>query len=99
MPLLPGADDAMLRVAIWEKVEPVVTRFQPDAIIVAAGFDGHQLDNMSGLAYSTEVYGQLGQWMAIWAARFCQGRILSLLEGGYHVPALTDSDISPRIPK
>jgi acetoin utilization deacetylase AcuC-like enzyme len=91
VPLPPGADDAMLRVALWEKVEPVVTRFQPNAMIVAAGFDGHHLDDMSGLAYSTEVYGQLGKWMATWANRFCQGRVLSLLEGGYHVQALAES--------
>lgn len=91
VPLPPGADDAMLRVALWEKVEPVVTRFQPDAIVVAAGFDGHRLDDMSGLAYSTEAYGQLGRWMAMWASRFCDGRILSLLEGGYHLQALAES--------
>jgi acetoin utilization deacetylase AcuC-like enzyme len=91
VPLPPGAGDAMLLTALAETVEPAVVRFQPDAMIAAAGFDGHHGDDMSRLAYSTQLYGQLGKIMAGWADRFCQGRLLSVLEGGYHCECLADS--------
>ena len=91
VPLPPGADDAMVLAALVDKVEPVVASFQPDAVIVAAGFDGHHADDMSGLAYTTRLYGQIGRLMAAWANRFCQGRLLSILEGGYHLESLAES--------
>jgi len=43
---------------------------------------------MSGLAYPTELYGELGERMAQWARRYCHGRLLTLLEGGYHLDSL-----------
>ena len=91
VPLPPGADDGMLLTALAVTVEPMVVHFQPDAVVVAAGFDGHQLDDMSRLAYSTRVYGRLGRIMADWAKRFCNSRVLSILEGGYHLEALAAS--------
>jgi acetoin utilization deacetylase AcuC-like enzyme len=81
----------MVRGALADRIEPVVAQFRPEAIVVAAGFDGHGLDDMSGLAYSTRLYGHLGATMAGWARRFCQGRVVSILEGGYHLAALADS--------
>jgi len=91
IPLLPGAGDDAARVAIAEQVDPVVRAFRPEAIIIAAGFDGHVLDDMSGLAYSTGLYRCLGRAVALWARDFSGGRSVSILEGGYHLGALCDS--------
>ena len=90
VPLPPGADDEMLLDAIWAKIYPAFETFQPEALIVAAGFDGHRDDDMSGLAYSTNVYEKLGLTMKQWGQR-CQGRVVSILEGGYHLEALAAS--------
>lgn len=88
IPLPPGADDAMVMQAVEERIGPALTQFRPEAIIVAAGFDGHGLDDMSGLNYSTILYGRLGARIKTWADEFCRGRVLSILEGGYHLESL-----------
>ncbi|OIP46481.1 MAG: hypothetical protein AUK28_07145 [Desulfobacterales bacterium CG2_30_60_27] len=91
IPLPPGADDELVLRAMTHQIMPAMDRFQPEALIVAAGFDGHALDDMSGLSYSTALYGQLGIHMAAMARKHCQGRLLSILEGGYHLEALAAS--------
>ncbi|MDD5758926.1 MAG: histone deacetylase [Desulfobulbaceae bacterium] len=90
VPLPPGAGDEMLLEAIRTKIAPAIEAFQPEALIVAAGFDGHRDDDMSGLMYSTAVYQELGRIMRHWG-ECCQGRVVSILEGGYHLEALAAS--------
>jgi len=80
IPLLPGAGDAEVEKAFTEKIVPAVQQFGPEALIVAAGFDGHRLDDMSGLLFSTEVYGFLGRGIAALGTSLCNGRIVSILE-------------------
>jgi len=88
IPLPPGAGDDEFIEALTGTVAPAVEEFAPTAMVVAAGFDGHEADDMSGLCYSTALYGKLGVYLASWADRFCRGRILTVLEGGYHIDAL-----------
>lgn len=91
IPLLPGKGDAEVKSAFTNQIEPVLARFRPEALLVAAGFDGHRLDDMSGLAYSTELYGWLGGQIASLSHQHCGGRLVSILEGGYHLPSLGES--------
>jgi acetoin utilization deacetylase AcuC-like enzyme len=90
IPLPPGADDRMVLEALETRIAPAFEAFQPDALIVAAGFDGHQQDDMSGLSYSTALYEKIGGIMDRWG-RCCQGRVLPILEGGYHLESLSAS--------
>ncbi len=91
LPLLPGAADRDVVKLLQEVILPKLEEWQPDAIVVAAGFDAHQADEMSGLHYSTELYYTLGEHIRLWADRFTGGRILSILEGGYELSVLGDS--------
>jgi acetoin utilization deacetylase AcuC-like enzyme len=91
LPLSPGADDEKVTKLLREIVLPQVEAWQPDAIIVAAGFDAHREDDMTGLQYSTELYHTIGLTMRHWAERFTEGRVLSILEGGYEISVLGDS--------
>ncbi len=91
IPVSPGTKDDQVLELLDGKARPAIESFEPDAIIVAAGFDGHVMDDMSGLAYSTKLYGNLGLIMDDWAKRLCSGRLLSILEGGYHLDALAAS--------
>lgn len=91
IPLSPGADDTMFLHSIDKLVEPTLASFRPERIIIAAGFDGHVLDDMSGLSYSTGLYKKIGEKMAAWSLQYCQGKLLSILEGGYHIEALAAS--------
>ncbi len=91
IPLLSGAGDEEVKKAFAEQVEPALEKFKPDALVIAAGFDGHLLDDMSGLHFSTGLYGYLGCRIATLADNLCKGRLLSVLEGGYHLPSLASS--------
>lgn len=90
IPLLPGADDGKALAAVVRHVEPALARFRPEAIIIAAGFDGHRLDDMSGLAFSSDLYRLLGTYAAAWGEQYGNGKVLSVLEGGYHLESLAD---------
>ncbi|WP_319548038.1 histone deacetylase [Desulfogranum marinum] len=87
LPLLPGAGDEQVR-ETFAAIVSFLERFQPEALIVGAGFDAHVDDDMSGLAFSTDIYLELGMFVAELAHTFTQGRLLSLLEGGYNIEKL-----------
>lgn len=91
LPLQPGGGDDAVRRAVGEKIESALENFAPDGLVVAAGFDGHLQDDMSGLAFSTGLYGELGAAARRWAGDLCGGRLVSILEGGYHLPVLGES--------
>ncbi len=86
--LPPGSTDTQVLRALEEKISQAIDRFQPECIIAAAGFDAHEYDDMSGLAYSTKVYGHIGTHLGAWADSYCEGRLLSILEGGYNLDVL-----------
>jgi acetoin utilization deacetylase AcuC-like enzyme len=90
IPLLPGARDAEALEALEARIDPAVRAFRPEAIVVAAGFDGHLLDDMSGLGYSTNLFRRFGRAVALWSNDRAGGRSLTILEGGYHLGALCD---------
>ena len=88
IPLSPGASDGEVRSLLEDLVSPAVEGFGPEALVVSAGFDGHAEDDMSGLDYSTELFGAFGETVGRWARTLCGGRAVSMLEGGYHLEAL-----------
>jgi len=88
IPLQPGSTDEHVLRELDGKVADKLAGFRPEAVIIAAGFDGHRLDDMSGLHYTTALFGHLGERIGAWAGQFCEGRIISILEGGYHLPSL-----------
>lgn len=91
IPLLPGAGDEEVETAFAEQLEPALEKFRPEALIIAAGFDAHRLDDMSGLMFSTKIYGHMGRRLTALGRQLCDCRLLSILEGGYHLPSLADS--------
>jgi len=91
LPLLPGAGDEQFLTLLQGPVEEKIAQWRPDAMIVAAGFDGHRADEMSGLLYSTGLYEKTGQHVRALSNRYCGGRLLSILEGGYELTVLGES--------
>jgi len=90
IPLRPGSGDESFWQALEEQAEPAVDAFRPEAMIVCAGFDGHHMDDMSGLSYSSGLYHRIGRRMAAWGSRHCANRVLTILEGGYHLESLAE---------
>lgn len=70
---------------------PALEDFAPQAVFISAGFDAHRDDDMASLALVEEDYAWVTRRIADVAARHAQGRIVSCLEGGYNLGALSRS--------
>ena len=93
-PLPPGAGSALFRTAWQERLLPALDAFAPELLLVSAGFDGHRLDPLADLGLGAEDYAWLSRCLAASAERHCQGRLVSLLEGGYSLTALRECSIA-----
>ncbi|PCI40163.1 MAG: acetoin utilization protein [Rhodospirillaceae bacterium] len=91
IPLHAGAGTQDLQQAWTNKAAPFLKAFSPELIIISAGFDAHQRDPMGGLNYTTTDYAWITEKIIVMANDCCQGRVVSLLEGGYDLPALSAS--------
>lgn len=80
-----GADGTHLRRAFAEAWLPALDRFRPQLIFISAGFDAHRADEMAELRFVEEDYAWVTREIAAVAERHCEGRIVSCLEGGYHL--------------
>lgn len=69
----------------------IARRMQPQLVLISAGFDAHRLDPIGSLDLETEDFATLTRMVVDCARAYCDGRIVSLLEGGYNVDALAAS--------
>jgi acetoin utilization deacetylase AcuC-like enzyme len=90
VPLAAGSDDAAYRVAIEETIVPAIESFRPDALVVSAGFDAFANDPLGGMRVTAAGFGEWGALLGRLADRLCDGRSLSVLEGGYDLHALPE---------
>jgi len=67
---------------------PTARRFQPQVILVSAGYDTHWADDISSMQVSITGLAQMVQTLKELASELCQGRLILTLEGGYHLSAL-----------
>ncbi|MEO8136005.1 MAG: histone deacetylase family protein [Betaproteobacteria bacterium] len=91
VPLRAGADGAALRDAVIRRWLPALERFRPELVFISAGFDAHRDDDMAGLNFVEEDYAWVTRELMTVADRHAKGRIVSSLEGGYHLQALAGS--------
>ncbi len=89
-PLPSGADGTKIKEAFNDRLLPALFNFSPDLIVVSAGFDAHMDDPLAGLRLTTQDFRWLTQKIAEYADNLCEGRLVSLLEGGYDLQALGD---------
>jgi acetoin utilization deacetylase AcuC-like enzyme len=90
-PLPPGSGDAEWLDALERVVLPELEAFAPEFVLVSAGFDAHRLDPLAGTRLGTACYGRMTELVSELSARTARGRLVSALEGGYHLGALADS--------
>jgi acetoin utilization deacetylase AcuC-like enzyme len=91
IPLSAGAGDAAYSIAFHEVVEPVLSDFAPELILVSAGFDAHERDPLAAMRVTSQGYAAMARSVARAAAHSAHGRVAVLLEGGYDLGALEDS--------
>jgi acetoin utilization deacetylase AcuC-like enzyme len=82
-PMLPGRGDAEYQELIERDLFPAFETFQPEVLLVSAGFDAHREDDMSDMKVSTEGFSWIMRQLMTLANSHCKGRVISVLEGGY----------------
>jgi len=92
-PLTAGTAGAGFRLAVERDWLPAVGRHQPDLILVSAGFDAHREDPIGGLLLEDSDYRWVSELLLGFASDYCEGRLVSALEGGYNLDALARSTI------
>jgi len=90
-PLDPGSGDAEFVEALDAGLREAAESFKPDFVLVSAGFDAHRRDPLAQLEVSTEAFGEATRVVREIADRHARGRLVSVLEGGYDLDALSES--------
>ena len=88
--LRPYSGSEAFREAYEEKILPGLLNFNPELIMLSAGFDGHKDDPLCQLNLVAEDFNWVTKELIKVAHKCCQGRLVSVLEGGYHLGALKD---------
>ncbi len=91
IPLEPRSGSATMRKAYETRVFPLIRDYNPQLILVSAGFDAHLSDPLAELRWSTEDYQWITENLLEIAAECCDGRLVSCLEGGYDLTALGEA--------
>ncbi len=90
IPFTAGCGDTSFSLAYEQIVEPITREYKPDAVLVSLGIDAHYRDPLTGLCLSSPGYVDLVMRSAGLAAELCGSRFVVVLEGGYHLQALSE---------
>jgi acetoin utilization deacetylase AcuC-like enzyme len=90
-PIEVGATDEDYRIVFAELVVPVLRQFEPNLILVSAGFDAHERDPLAGMRLTSPAFGAMTTELRRVAEEYCDGRIAAIVEGGYDLRALAES--------
>jgi acetoin utilization deacetylase AcuC-like enzyme len=88
VPLPPGCDSAMFRDRVRFELLPALRAWAPQLLVISAGFDAHRDDPLAGLQLGDDDFHWITRELMAVAAESAQGRIVSILEGGYSVGGL-----------
>ena len=91
LPLEVGAVDEDYQTVFASVVIPVLRQFEPDLVIVSAGFDAHEDDPLGGMRLTTPAFAAMMSELRAVAEECCRGRIVAVVEGGYDLHALGGS--------
>ena len=89
LPLAPGDGSAEFRSAWGNRGLPQLEKFQPDLVLISAGFDAHARDPLGQLLLTDEDYNWITAEIRAIADSACGGKLVSILEGGYDLEALS----------
>ena len=89
-PLSAGMDGGDMLVG-WQNLLARLEAAKPELIIISAGFDAHKDDPLANIELQSRDFYELTAHIMSFAEKTSQGRVISLLEGGYNIPRLTES--------
>ncbi len=85
IPLPYGIDDKIYLRAFKEVAMPIINQYKPQFILVSSGFDNHYTDPVGNLSLSSFSYPKIFNAILDSAGKFCQGKLVAVLEGGYNL--------------
>jgi acetoin utilization deacetylase AcuC-like enzyme len=85
-----GSGTRAMRAAYEDRIFPAIDAFRPDFVLISAGFDADARDPLAGLDWGPADFSWVTDGLCRLAARHCDGRVVSMLEGGYDLTALAD---------
>lgn len=89
-PLAAGAGSTEFRTAISDLILPALEEFEPELLLVSAGFDAHAYDPLAQLELGADDFAWVTRELLAVAGRSCGGRVVSVLEGGYDMTGLAE---------
>lgn len=90
-PLRSGNGRKEFEAAMEELIFPALHKFIPDLLLISAGFDAHRDDPLASLNFVEEDFAWVTRQLRNIAEKYCEGRLISVLEGGYNLAALANS--------
>lgn len=90
VPLPAGRGDRDYLAVFRDVFLPIARQYRPELVIVSAGFDPYYLDPLGGMKVTAEGFGRMARHLLDLAGECCDGRIVFVLEGGYHLEGLRD---------
>ena len=94
VPLPAGTDDAGYLYALNNVLVPIAKEFEPEFVLVSAGFDAHVADPLAAMNVTTQGFGLFMDLIKEIAEKNCNGKIVIALEGGYNLDAIAKSAVS-----
>lgn len=92
---LPGGSDGSMALHEWtSQVDPAIEVFQPDFFLISAGFDARKDDPIGGLNWDDATFAEMTRRCMAHARKWCGGRLVSSLEGGYNPAGLASAAIA-----
>lgn len=89
-----STDDEAILAAFEQHLRPALDEFNPDLILVSAGFDSREEDLLGCFSITDQGFSQLTRWVMQVADEFCEGRLVSVLEGGYNIQGNASAAVS-----
>ena len=86
-----GNGDESYKKAFEDILKPKAMEFDPDFVLISAGFDAHKDDPLGGMNITAKGYAELTKIVKNIAEKCCNGRLVSVLEGGYSLSGLAES--------
>jgi len=94
IPVNAGSNSIEFRSIVDNIIIPRLIKFEPEFLLISAGFDGHQDDQISQTQWAESDFIYITQKLKSVANQFCEDRIVSCLEGGYHLEKLSTCCVS-----
>ena len=94
LPLPAKSNGEDFKKVFESEIKPALMDFKPEVVYISAGFDAHVNDPLADLALTNDDYVWMTEFIKTIVNNCCAGRIISSLEGGYHLPSLSESALS-----